>query len=86
MSSVATQQIARFHAAMQSTAIGAQVARGSRVWTVVERKRGDGSVALTLRSGRRTFRVVVPVCLTGPCWMDVWLRPVRSAPTQGMLQ
>ena len=40
---------------------------------------------LTLRHGRRTLRVVVPVCITGPCWLDVGLRPAGAAPTQRSL-
>lgn len=48
----------------------------------MQRKELDCAVALTLRRGRRTVRVSVPVCITGPCWADVDMRPVAAAPTQ----
>ena len=67
---------------MQSTAIGAQVARRSLAWTIVQRKPLDTSVMLTLRRGRRTLQVNLPVCITGPCWADVDMHPVAAAPSQ----
>lgn len=67
---------------MQAIAVGAQVARTGQAWTVVQRRELDCAVSLTLRRGRRTVRVSVPVCITGPCWADVDLRPVAAAPTQ----
>ncbi len=73
---------ARHAERMRATAIGAQVARGARRWTIVQRRQQDTSVALTLRHGRTELQVVVPVCITGPCWADVGLRPVAAAPTQ----
>lgn len=73
---------ARYAERMQSTAVGAQVARRGPAWTVVQRRELDCAVSLTLRRGRRTLRVSVPVCITGPCWADVDLRPVAAAPTQ----
>lgn len=73
---------ARFAERMQATAIGAEVARRGPAWTIVQRKELDCAVALTLRRGRRTVRVSVPVCITGPCWADVDMRPVAAAPTQ----
>jgi len=79
----ATRQ--RYAAAMAATDIGAKLARSARAWTVVQRKPQDCSVALTLRHGRRTLRVVVPVCITGPCWADVGLRPLAAAPVQRSL-
>ena len=73
---------ARYSERMQATAVGAQVARRGPVWTVVQRRELDCAVSLTLRRGRRTVRVSVPVCITGPCWADVDLQPVAAAPTQ----
>ena len=73
---------ARFIERMQSTAVGAQVARRALAWTIVQRKAMDCAVSLTLRRGRRTLLVSVPLCITGPCWADVDLRPVAAAPTQ----
>lgn len=67
---------------MQTTAIGAQVARRGPAWTIVQRKALDTSVMLTLRRGRRTLQINLPVCITGPCWADVDMRPVAAAPTQ----
>lgn len=67
---------------MQSTAVGAQVARRALAWTIVQRKPLETSVMLTLRRGRRTLQVNLPVCITGPCWADVDLRPVAAAPVQ----
>ena len=73
---------ARYIERMQSTAVGAQVARRGPAWTIVQRKAMDCAVSLTLRHGPRTMHVSVPVCITGPCWADVDLRPVAAAPTQ----
>ena len=73
---------ARYIERMQSTSIGAKVARGQHAWTIVERKAFDTSVSLTLRRGRRTLQVNVPVCITGPCWADLDLRPAAAAPAQ----
>lgn len=70
---------------MQSTAIGAQVARRSLAWTIVQRKQLDTSVMLTLRRGRRTLQVNLPVCITGPCWADVDMHPAAAAPSQAAL-
>ncbi len=73
---------ARYAERMQATAVGAQVARSGPAWIIVHRKDMDCAVALTLRRGRRTVRVSVPVCITGPCWADIDMRPVAAAPTQ----
>ena len=73
---------ARYAERMQATAVGAQVARHGPTWTIVHRKAWDTSVELTLRHGRRTVTAHVPVCITGPCWADVDLRPVAAAPKQ----
>ena len=67
---------------MQATAVGAQVARRGPAWTIVQRRELDCAVSLTLLRGRRTVQVSVPVCITGPCWADVDLRPAAAAPTQ----
>ena len=75
----------RYQERMQATEVGAQVARSARAWTIVQRRFFDGAVSLTLRRGRRTFKVSVPGSITGPCWADVDLRPVRAAPTQRSL-
>lgn len=72
----------RYAERMKSTAVGAQVARRSLTWTIVQRKGLETSVLLTLRRGRRTQEVNLPVCITGPCWADVDLRPVAAAPVQ----
>jgi hypothetical protein len=72
----------RYYRAMAATAVGTKLARHSRAWTVVQRRAYDTSVTLTLRHGRRTLSVIVPVCITGPCWADVGLRPVAAAPVQ----
>lgn len=68
--------------AMKATAVGAKVARGTQAWTIVQRRELDCAVRLTLQRGRRAFTLSVPVCITGPCWADVDLRPVAAAPTQ----
>ena len=73
---------ARYMERMQTTAVGAKVARRARAWTIVHRREQDCAVSLTLQRGRRAITVSVPVCITGPCWMDVGLRPVAAAPTQ----
>ena len=73
---------ARYAERMQTTAVGATLARRGPAWTIVQRRELDCAVSLTLRRGRRTVLVSVPVCITGPCWADVGLRPVAAAQTQ----
>lgn len=72
----------RYIERMQATAVGAQVARRKLAWTIVQRRMFDTSVSLTLRRGRRTLTINLPVCITGPCWADVDMHPVAAAPTQ----
>lgn len=76
------QARARFFEAMKAVAIGAQLTRGGPVWTVVDQKRRDTSIDLTIRRGRRTFLVAVPVCHYGPLLHQVGLSRVKSAPVQ----
>ncbi|MEY5061053.1 MAG: hypothetical protein RIS45_974 [Planctomycetota bacterium] len=74
----------RFHAAMQTVAVGAQLAR-RRTWTVVRAKGRATGVELTLRSGRRSVTVHVPVCITGPDLGECGLRSVALPPSQRVL-
>ena len=80
--SAATNQRNRFFAAMKAIDVGAKLARRHRVWSVVMQTPRDASVDLTLRSGRRSMVVSIPVCMTGPCLADVGLKPVTPAPEQ----
>lgn len=61
------------------------VTRRARVWTITDRRPFDTSVSLTLRCGSRTVQVSLPVCIYGPCWADVGLRPVHAEPRQAGL-
>lgn len=71
----------RLIAAMQSVAVGAQLAR-RRTWTVMRLVQRATGVQLTLRSGRRSVTVHVPVCITGPDLSECGLRSVALAPSQ----
>lgn len=81
MSGAGTQARERFFRNMAQISVGAQLAR-RHVWTVVKQRHFDTSVDLTLRRGRRTVRVSVPVSLHGPDLFDVGLRPMAAAPVQ----
>ena len=86
--SAAAGQRARYEEAMQRVAPGAQVANyngGRYTWTIVAARHYDGGVGLSLRCGRRTAQVLVPICITGPCLADAGLRSVAVAPRQGRL-
>jgi hypothetical protein len=85
MANPAIAQIERFQRNMQKIAIGAAVARRNRPWIITEAHRCDTSASLALRSGRRTIRLIVPICLTGPCLFDLGLRSVTHAPAQRAL-
>jgi len=71
---------------MAKIAIGAKVANyntGSRiVWTVAARKRCETSFTITLRRGRRSRAVIVPVCFSGPDLASAGLRSVSGAMVQ----
>jgi len=71
---------------MAKIAIGSKVANyntSSRiVWTVAARKRFETSFTITLRCGRRSRNVIVPVCFTGPDLASAGLRPVAGAMAQ----
>ncbi len=71
----------RFHERMQEIAVGATVKRG-QVWTVTHQSRRETSVELTLKRGRRSVAVNVPVCHSGPCLADVGLSSAGRAPMQ----
>lgn len=71
----------KFQRNMQQVAVGATLARRHH-WVVTKQQHMDTSVILTLRHGRRTIRVNVPVCITGPDLWDVGLSAVSAAPMQ----
>lgn len=80
--SLADVQRQRFADRMRATEPGAILSRRNVQWTITRCVRRDFSVELSLRSGRRTFQVSVPLCHTGPSWFDVDMRPVSPAPRQ----
>lgn len=72
----------RYLERMQRIAIGAQLERKGRVWTVMKQQRTETGVVLQLRHGRHDFRLYLPVTLDGP---ELWHAEFRSAalpPTQ----
>lgn len=88
--SAATGQRARYEEAMQRVAPGAQVTKyggsGRYTWAITATRHCDGGVELSLRCGRRTAQVLVPICITGPCLADAGLRSVADAPRQMRLR
>ena len=62
----------------------AQLAR-RRTWTVMRLVQRATGVQLTLRSGRRSVTVHVPVCITGPDLSECGLRSVALPPSQRVL-
>lgn len=86
MSTSAAQQMRRTcEEAMQYLLPGAVLERKGRRWVVVKRQQLDGSVALTLRHGRRLFRVVVTLWIGGPDWFRTGFTPVSPPPVQKQL-
>lgn len=81
MTGAGTRTRERFQRNMQAVAVGATLAR-RRPWVVTKQQHMDTSVILTLRHGRRTLSVNVPVCITGPVLWQVGLRVVSAAPMQ----
>lgn len=82
--SAAAEAIRRFRLNMESIAVGAQVRRSRRAWTI-SAKRHDVSVELVLRHGTKSVRVWVPICHSGPCLADVGLSSLKAAPAQVQL-
>lgn len=82
MTGAGTQARSRFFDNMAKIAIGAKLARRRVVWTITAHRHFDTSTELVLTAGRRTIRVAVPICHTGPCLADVELQSVALAPTQ----
>jgi hypothetical protein len=83
--SAAAEEIRRFRLNMESIAVGAQVRRSRRAWTIISAKRQDVSVKLVLRHGTKSVRVWVPICHSGPCLADVGLSSLKAAPAQMQL-
>ncbi len=83
--SAAAEAIRRFRSNMESVAVGAQVKRSRRAWTIISAKHRDASVELVLRHGTKSFRVWVPICHTGPCLADVGLSSLKAPPAQMQL-
>jgi hypothetical protein len=75
----------RFEERMVQIEVGATLARRNRHWTVVATQRMEASRLLTLRCGRRTFKVNVALALSGPVLWEVGLRSVALPPSQGQL-
>lgn len=82
MSSSGVLDRRRFQEAMGKIAIGAALVRRSRRWVVIKQQRRDTSVELTLKCGRRGFRVNVPICHSGPVLWEVGLRVGAPPPSQ----
>ena len=83
--SAAQQMRRRCEEAMQYTLPGAALEWKGRRWTVAKRELLDGSVALTLRRGRRLFRIVVTLWTGGPDWFRTGFTPVSPPPLQKQL-
>ncbi len=81
MTGAGTQARLRFERAMEAIAVGATLAR-RHTWMVVKQRHFATSVDLTLRCGRRTALVSVPISLWGPDLADAGLRAVAAAPIQ----
>ena len=83
--SAAQQMRRQCEEAMQYTLTGAVLERKGRRWTVAKREQLDGSVALTLRHGRRLFRIVVTLWIGGPDWFRTGFTPESPPPVQKQL-
>lgn len=81
MSGAGTRARERWERGMQTIAVGATLAR-HQAWVVVRQRHFDCAVELTLRCGRRTHRVIVDICITGPVLWKAGLRAVAAAPSQ----
>lgn len=82
MAAPVNKTIQRYHERMQKVAVGAQLQRKGRVWTVTQQQRTETGVVLKLRHGSHGFRLYVPVTLDGP---ELWHTEFTSAalpPTQ----
>lgn len=80
-----TEARERFESRMVRIAPGARLARRSREWTVMQRTNRETGVELTLRHGRRSICVYVPVCHSGPDLSKSGLRSVALPPSQRRL-
>lgn len=67
---------------MRQIDVGALLERKGRKWTVAKRRMLDGTVALTLRHGRREFVIYVPVTISGPELWHAHFRVVTAPPSQ----
>ncbi|MDT4859204.1 hypothetical protein FQZ97_937040 [compost metagenome] len=66
----------RYLERMQQVAVGALLERKGRVWEVIQQHRTETGVMLTLRHGRRDFRLYIGVTMDGP---ELWHLNLRSA-------
>jgi hypothetical protein len=82
MSSAGTLARERFESRIATIAVGATLARRKRPWTVTKQTHRATTVDLTLRHGRHTITVPVPVCHTGPVLWQVRLHAITAAPMQ----
>jgi hypothetical protein len=83
--SLAAKEIAHYEANMAVIEVGATLRHKKTIWTVTRyvcHARREGRVALTLVSGKKTIKLNVPICHTGPVLADLDLTPVALAPTQ----
>lgn len=70
---------------MQQVAVGARLERKGRQWEIVQQRHTETGVALTLRHGRREFRLYVPVSIHGPELWHFDMRVAALPPTQRAL-
>jgi hypothetical protein len=81
----AAQEIAQYEANMAVIDVGATLRHKKTIWVVTRyicHARREGHVALTLVSGKKTIKLNVPICHTGPVLADLDLTPVALAPVQ----
>ncbi|MOA41911.1 hypothetical protein D3C78_1639210 [compost metagenome] len=67
---------------MKHTQVDSILERKGRNWTVAKRRMLDGTVALTLRHGRREFVIYVPITISGPELWHAGFRFVAAPPSQ----
>lgn len=74
------KQRQRFAEAMKAVSIGAPLRKigGRHEWRVLTNRRRETSVELTLGHGTKTVAINVPICMSGPCLMDVGMEPARA--------
>lgn len=74
------RQHQRFSEAMRNIGVGARLRRcgGDRIWTVLSVRYRETSADIVIGCGYRTHAIHVPICMSGPCLLDVGMESVHT--------